>query len=919
MKYIKVIITFIFIVILSAAPLNLYPNLLAESAVRGVPGDGWADVIIGQPDFSEVSPYSVVSTMMHLPHGVYIDTNNPLDNKMYVSDAGNNRILGYNLAECLESETNPLNCEPNIIIGQPSANTSACNGDSAYQNYPIRAPATASTLCLLQEDQLSISEGGSGASMAVDSQGNLYFPDFWNNRVLKYNAPLSEDTSAGKGDAIADEVWGQADFTGILCNRGLAQPAANTLCFSWGNSNNWTAGVDIDSQDNLWIVDSGNNRVLRFNNTSGSISKTPSLVLGQSNYTSATSGSTLSKLRDPNAVRVNDDGVVYVSERYNNRILKFSPPLTNGMSGSTFGSGFNAPSGVDFDPTEPDSLWISNTNDNSLELWSENSGTLVRTLGGADGNIIGDVTGSIGVDSEGNVYAATGLGNYNNTVIIFEKDGDDVIPSTTLTQPTSVGNFKDINQLAVGRGLAVTEDQVIVADQDRIMFWNTPNGITDLYTGKPADGTVSRPTEDYGPCCMYLKTDEDGHLYTSFGTHNLPARIAVYNLPLTQGEIPFKEIAFPLNLLGGGTIQAGPSYSDGIPGFLPTPHSEFLWVSTSMYNRVVRIRDPLGVSPVVDYVIGQTNATNNQCNRGGNPVSGATSVTICNAGALALDRFGNFYLADHWLEAYGNNRTLIYLNGTLPTDNTSVIYNIIAPDVIVQNIAMWEPAFDSQNRMVVGFNPYWTGTPFPIEDRWFPAVYEDIIDSGSGTPDYFLKDYHSMVFNAAFDEDDNLYITDLNRGRVLIYLAPLADNNPQLTQVTPVPSVVSDRTPNYTFHTDKAGTLTYGGDCSSSVTNAVIGNNTITFNTLSIGIHSNCTIRLTDSQDYQSNILNVNTFTISFKSRGDFNSDGNINLSDLSILATYWMKSNTAADANNDNSVNISDLSILAQYWMQNF
>lgn len=58
---------------------------------------------------------------------------------------------------------------------------------------------------------------------------------------------------------------------------------------------------------------------------------------------------------------------------------------------------------------------------------------------------------------------------------------------------------------------------------------------------------------------------------------------------------------------------------------------------------------------------------------------------------------------------------------------------------------------------------------------------------------------------------------------------------------------------------------------------------------------------------------------VSHKNKGDFNNDSIINLSDLSILATYWGQNSSVADANNDGVVNISDLSILASYWLSNF
>ena len=56
-----------------------------------------------------------------------------------------------------------------------------------------------------------------------------------------------------------------------------------------------------------------------------------------------------------------------------------------------------------------------------------------------------------------------------------------------------------------------------------------------------------------------------------------------------------------------------------------------------------------------------------------------------------------------------------------------------------------------------------------------------------------------------------------------------------------------DTTPNYTFSSSKAGTITYGGSCSSSTTIAIAGNNTITFNALADGTYDDCTITVTEN------------------------------------------------------------------------
>ena len=79
-----------------------------------------------------------------------------------------------------------------------------------------------------------------------------------------------------------------------------------------------------------------------------------------------------------------------------------------------------------------------------------------------------------------------------------------------------------------------------------------------------------------------------------------------------------------------------------------------------------------------------------------------------------------------------------------------------------------------------------------------------------------------------------------------------ADNNNTATElilkeVTAVETPTTDTTPDYTFSSTKAGTITYGGSCSSSTTVAVTGNNTITLNALSDGTYSDCTITVTDN------------------------------------------------------------------------
>ena len=264
-----------------------------------------------KPDFSQIAQKSVVPFKVFNPGGVVVDRSvDP--GRAYIWDSGNSRILGIDLGKCYDS-VSP--CSADIVLGQPSLyDHAACNGDSGVQNYPLRARASAETLCGVPDHSLSPWEVHNFVTMAVDSRGALYVPDSSNNRVLKYNNPFVNDR-------VADAVWGQADFSGIQCNRGnFRRPTAQTLCFDSDTNrlatNLQSSGVEVDDEGNVWVADSGNHRVLRFsaNSRTGAVSKSASLVLGQADFESAEPGNALDKLYAPSAVRIGPDGWAYVAD-----------------------------------------------------------------------------------------------------------------------------------------------------------------------------------------------------------------------------------------------------------------------------------------------------------------------------------------------------------------------------------------------------------------------------------------------------------------------------------------------------------------------------------------------------------------------------------------------------------------------------
>ncbi len=84
---------------------------------------------------------------------------------------------------------------------------------------------------------------------------------------------------------------------------------------------------------------------------------------------------------------------------------------------------------------------------------------------------------------------------------------------------------------------------------------------------------------------------------------------------------------------------------------------------------------------------------------------------------------------------------------------------------------------------------------------------------------------------------------------------------PVITEVTPVPALDNDSTPNYTVNASEAGTLSYTGSCVSGTTNVGVGNATLTFALLADGTYAGCSITLTDVAG-NSGIVAVTPFTV---------------------------------------------------------
>lgn len=232
-----------------------------------------ADIVLGQSDFTGTTG-GTAQNRMALPGSVYIG-----EGRLVVADSGNNRVLIWNSVPTDSSDL------PDVVVGQSGFTT----GTSGLSQTQLAFPTS-----------------------AIIANGKLIVADQNNNRVLVWN------TVPATSGAAADLVLGQLSFTTRYDDDEadeMNRPASV-----------WSDGF------RLLVADSGNHRVLYWSLFPSDSGAEADYVMGQSDFSRSTAGTSSSTLRTP--FGVSSDGTrVYVADSGNHRVLEFdSFPIANGSA-----------------------------------------------------------------------------------------------------------------------------------------------------------------------------------------------------------------------------------------------------------------------------------------------------------------------------------------------------------------------------------------------------------------------------------------------------------------------------------------------------------------------------------------------------------------------------------------------------------
>jgi hypothetical protein len=353
----------------------------------------------------------------------------------------------------------------------------------------------------------------------ISSTGNMYVSDQNNHRVIRFDTVA---TAANFPNAA--QVLGQASFTTNALGTGTQNMAFPT-------------GLALSASGTLWVSDSGNHRVLFFNNAG---SKANGAAADGAFGTNGQPGSSNTQFLFPDAIDVDIRGNLYVADTGNNRVLIFRNASTKaspfaadvvlGQTGfglNTNGTGQNrmsGPFGV-FSDAGTDWLYVSDGYNNRILVFFNASGA----TNGANANVVVGQSGSFATNiagsGPGNLAIPAGLHvdrNFTNSLMVADFANNrglrycaDLSPSISLTNSLSAslnasvsGSTSlsgSISLSGSGSGSGTLSDSITRSLSDSWTRTGPPTGTRSISRSPTQTATPSsRPTVANGVCVRCL-------------------------------------------------------------------------------------------------------------------------------------------------------------------------------------------------------------------------------------------------------------------------------------------------------------------------------------------------------------------------------------------------------------------------------
>jgi len=721
-----------------------------------------ATVVKGEPNFT-TSGWGNGPAYLHVPLGLAMSNN---DTILWVADSANNRVLGYN--------------NPTVTLTGQAA--TYLYGQTGYGSAHLAPNTTQSGL-------------NNPTDILYDSvDGRFFIADSGNNRII------ITGSSGGHITSPAIHILGQTIYT------------TNAISSAQNGMNN-PQGISYDSLNKrLFVSDSGNNRVLIFNTLTTTIINGENAlnVLGQDTYDVNTANTTQNGLSNPvGLIWDNASNNLFVSDSGNNRVLIFNTLTTtiiNGENASlelgqydnggsplyTVGGannsiltddvnalGLDAPNGVNLDPINHRLFVVDSLNERILvfpldlnnnissitpsyvlgqpNFTSNVSQTTREGLSNPRRGSYDPVNNRFFIADRSNppagggirvlVYNVDPLTMYSGEPAMNVLGQADFTSSVVATTQSGFSNVSETAYDSINSRLFVTDFL-----NNRIMVFDdvSPSTIHDGMLATYVIGQADFMTNTIGssdngvksPMSVYYDATHYRLFVGDYGNH----RVLVFNVPIgtdLTGISATYVLGEPdFNTTTANLTQSGVS---GVDGFAYDSANERMFIADETYNRVTVYNvDPLTMysgEPAMG-VLGQVDFNSN--------VATGTQSGLNYVHGLEYDPLNNrLYISD-----YFNNRVMIY---SLVKITTSSLPDGVINSPYLQQIQTISTQKTSSLSLYSGslpdgfsFDPLTgiiSGTPTTANTSTFTIEARDT-DSGSGN--YFL-DRKTYVFNQVAD------------------------------------------------------------------------------------------------------------------------------------------------------------------------